>query len=194
MLVFDEAHLLEDLQKLERRSCAAFSAACAERLFPAYVAFSRAAGRGDVQSIAQMLECVWSDLVDEEIDLPRVQADLARCLELIPGEDEEPWIAEQPYADDAASAVAYTLRALQGGDPQDSAWAARRAYEALDHYVTHKLGLDDEDQVVRHPTLQAELLRQRRDLEELRLAGHDTTETLVRLRDRARAEAPGFFG
>ena len=37
-----------------------------------------------------------------------------------------------------------TLRTLQTGEPQEAAWAARRAYDALDRHVTHRLNIDDE--------------------------------------------------
>jgi hypothetical protein len=80
-----------------------------------------------------------------------------------------------------------------GGDSQASAWAARRAYEALDHHVTHRLGIDNEARAAGHPAVQAELIRQRRDLDELHAANEDPADAILRLRDRARQEASGVF-
>lgn len=194
MLSFDEVGLISELQKSAPRSRTAFAAACAERLFPAYVAFSKTAGRGDAQTIGELLERIWRRLAGEPIDDTGLQADLDRCMALVPGEDEEPWTDDQPYADDAASAVAYTLRTLQTGDAQEAAWAARRAYDALDHHVTHRLGIDEETRIGGHPSIQAELARQRRDLDELCAAGDSASAAITRVRDRARAEASSFFG
>jgi hypothetical protein len=115
-------------------------------------------------------------------------------MSLIPGENDQPWIEEQAYAEDAASAVAYALRALESGEPQEAAWAARRAYEAVDHHVMSRLGIKGESHVLGHPLVQAELSRQQRDLSELREAREPAVEVFVRLRERARADASLFFG
>lgn len=192
-IVFDEAELVRELEELALQSRVAFAAACAERLLPAYAAFSALANRGDAPALAEMLARVWQDLLGQKLEPDELQADVDRVMRLIPGEDEEPWLDNQPSADDAASAVAYTLRALQRGDSQEAAWAARRAYEALDYYVTHQLGIDDEARVAGHPAVQAELLRQRRDLDELHAASEEPADRILRVRDRARNEAGGVF-
>jgi hypothetical protein len=114
-------------------------------------------------------------------------------MELIPSEDEDPWFDEQAYADDAASAIAYTLRALDSGESQEAAWAARRAYEAADHHVMHRLGIEGESQALAHPIVQTEFSRQGRDLEELLGDPQGSTVLFARLRERAKAEAATFF-
>jgi hypothetical protein len=123
-----------------------------------------------------------------------IQWELNRCMALIPQEDEGPWINEQAYAEDAASAVAYALRARRAGESQEAAYAARVAYEALDHHVINRLGIKDDAHVLAHPVVQAELARQHRDLDVLLGADADLAELLARLRDRASAEAAIFFG
>jgi hypothetical protein len=115
-------------------------------------------------------------------------------MALIPQEDEGPWINEQAYAEDAASAVTYALRARNTGESQDAAYAARVAYEALDHHVTNRLGIEDDENVLAHPVVQTELARQHRDLNELLGANSDPTTLLARLRYRASTEAATFFG
>jgi len=52
----------------------------------------------------------------------QVHAELDRCMGLIPGEDDEPWVDGQAYADDAASAIAYTLRTLDTREPKEAVW------------------------------------------------------------------------
>ena len=51
-----------------------------------------------------------------------------------------------------------------------------------------------EAQIVSQPTVQAEFVRQRRDVDELRVAGQNPADVIGRLRDRARDEASTFFG
>ncbi len=100
---------------------------------------------------------------------------------------------------DAGAAVTYACRCLRSGESQDAAWAARRAYEALDTYLLaqhgHRAGTAiDEVQLLRHPLIQAELTRQRRDVDELAAASaHDRLQVIRRLRDRAHDEARAFF-
>ena len=56
-----------------------------------------------------------------------LQQNIDLSMELIPQDDEEPWIPGQAWAEDAAVAVVYALRTRQNGKSQDAAWAARRA-------------------------------------------------------------------
>jgi len=193
MLRYDAAALVHDLTRLGIRSRVAFAASCGERLFPAYEDFCRQAIKGDRAALAGILERVWQHLLGDEMNTEQIRAEQSRCMALTPGEDDEPWLEEQAYADDAASAIAYTLRALESGEPQEAAWAARRAYEAADHHVMHRLGVEDESQVLTHPVVQAEFSRQRRDLEELMGARQESAGLFARLRDRAKAEAATFF-
>src|SRR5262245_55148515 len=137
MLRHDEAALVCHLGRLGNDSRVAFAAACAERLLPAYNEFCRRAGRGSRDALAGILEKVWLHLLGNKMSTAQIRAELDRSMSFIPGEDDEPWVDEQPYADDAASAVAYALRALETGEPREAAWAARRAYDAADHHVTH---------------------------------------------------------
>jgi uncharacterized protein YjaG (DUF416 family) len=68
-----------------------------------------------------------------------------------------------------------------------------RHLNAADYYVLHRLGIEEESQLMAHPTVQAECSRQRRDLRELLEGQPASTELFVRLRDRAREEARIFF-
>jgi hypothetical protein len=96
--------------------------------------------------------------------------------------------------------VAYALRCRQNGQSQEAAWAARRAYEALDHFVINREKIDvnkpgAEARVLGHAAVQTELARQRRDLDEL-LGGDAKAvqQAAARLRDRAQKESALFFG
>lgn len=196
--VFDEERLVHTLRRLPAESRVTFSAACAERLAPAYVEYSQRTSRGDATTLLQILARLWSDLESGTSDAARLRGDLDRCMSLIPRADNGPWIQEQPAAEDAAAALAYALRCRQEGESQDAAWAARRAYDAIDYFVsTHEniVGNQAVAQRLAHPLVQAELFRQQRDLDELLSAGFEPPHAVVtRLRERARMESATVFG
>jgi uncharacterized protein YjaG (DUF416 family) len=199
ILHFDEAELATTLERPPQRLRAAFAAACAERLMPAYVAFSERSGRGDPEALRAILTRLWDDLSGERMGDAEVRSAIEACTELIPEEDDGPWIMEQASAEDAGAAVAYALRCRQSGQAKEAAWAARRAYEALDHYVINRENIDTnkpgaEQRVLQHPLVQAELARQSRDLSEvLGVVDPDLPKIAARLRDRAATESAVFF-
>ncbi len=200
-LRFDEQALIEHLRPLTPALRVAFAAACAERQLPAYWAFHARTQRGDPQALADILDRLWRDLAGDQMSSSQIAAALQRCMALIPREDEGPWVAEQAYAEDAAAAVAYALRARSNGDEREAAWAARRAYDALNHFVINRLGLspgtpDGEEQIAINPLVQDELRRQERDLGEMKRAGsaEPVLSLVAETRVRAQQEASAFFG
>jgi hypothetical protein len=123
----------------------------------------------------------------------------ATCMALIPQEDEEPWVPEQVYAEDAVSALAYAVRTGRTSDSREAAWAARCAYDSLDHFVINHENIDTniagaERRVQSHPLVQAELRRQANDLQDLLDDGGAPGNLVARIRARANADAGAFFG
>jgi hypothetical protein len=109
--------------------------------------------------------------------------------------------AMEAQGEDAAAAVAYAYRCRQNGAAQEAAWAGGRAYEALDNWVINTEHIDTnqsgaEERVLSHPLVQAELGRQRRDLEELLGVRNEgaIADAVAQLRDQAKAEASTVFG
>ena len=191
---FDETALLQRLERLPRALRVAFAAACAQRMLPAYNAFSAVNGQGSPDEVDQAMGRVWSGLFDPGV--PEVERDIARVMELIPREDADEWLPEQPYAEDATAALVYALRTAKSGEAQEAAWAARRVYEALDHHVMNRLGIEGEEEVLDHPLIQAEFVRQDRDLAMLeRAAGTDASArgAVSELRTRSLHEASLMF-
>jgi uncharacterized protein YjaG (DUF416 family) len=199
LLRFNERVLVEVLDRLRSPLRVVFAAASAERLLPAYASFSRRTGRGDATALAAVLERLWLDLQGNRMDARQLQDNVDVSMSLIPEEDAGPWVPEQAWAEDAAAAVAYALRCRQNGQSQEAAWAARRAYEAVDHFVVDQEGIDinragAEGQVLAHPLLQAELLRQRRDLDELLSADEqDIARVAKQMYVKAQAESETLF-
>ncbi|MCC6648939.1 MAG: DUF416 family protein [Polyangiaceae bacterium] len=76
---FDDAHLARKLGKLPRDHMVDFAATCAERLFPAYVAFSSCSTRGDSTALRSILDRLWDDLGGDRIQ----DRDCSQCLKRV---------------------------------------------------------------------------------------------------------------
>jgi uncharacterized protein YjaG (DUF416 family) len=195
-LRFDDAELIARLAKLPNKLRVAFAAACAQRQLPNYEMFSKKSGSGNPQIFEEALDSVWEDLQGRPVSDVELASTLEKCLSLIEGEKDDP-DEDAAYADDAAASVAYAIRARLTGAPQEAAWAAKRAYEAIDHMVMNQfptglIGRDLERDVVSHPLVQTELRRQQADLRDLESVGteeHGLAKVVSSLRDRARRDA-----
>jgi hypothetical protein len=180
ILRFNEESLKAELNRIAVPLRVVFAAAVAERLLPAYVTFSHKTGRGNPHLLTQILERLWRDIDGIKIDPEELQQNIDLSMELIPKEDEKPWIPDQAWAEDAA-------------------WAATRAYDALDHFVTTQEDIDPstaeaEERILSNPLVQAEFMRQQRDLCELVAVDRQDESTLVqKIRQRAKAESIGVF-
>ena len=198
-LRFDEPALVRLLAELPNEARVAFAALCAERQLPNYERFSSRSGSGDPDALREALVSIWEDLQGRKASSDELESALDRCMDQMPSEEHSS--EESAYADDAAASVAYTLRARLTGDPQEAAWAARRAYDAVDHFVTSKLNpsshieRDLESAIASHPLVQAEIQRQQADIRDLQSAGTHALllESVGNLRDRARRDAELFL-
>jgi hypothetical protein len=102
--------------------------------------------------------------------------------------------SQEIHADDAASAVVYVIRTWLSGEKKFAMYAARRAYETLDHRVT--IGMESypnsksgEDEILKHPLIKKELERQSSDLQTIHSHRQCLTADVVEtLRNAAIAE------
>lgn len=199
-VTFDEGALVTKLQNLPQEHRVAFAAMCAERQMGAYRLFEAMNGREVPNALEGALEEVWIDpavMRDEKTFEQRIE----ELMHLIPQDKtlQKPWTQSATNAQNAGMSAIYALRTRLSGDAQEAAWAARVAYEALDNFVINSGNIDtntpgNEQQVLSHPLVQAELRRQQRDLDELRTGKEHHARLIARLRDRARTEAAIFFG
>jgi hypothetical protein len=185
MLRYDEAQLVRDLSAETKAARAAFAAASAERLQPLYTWFHEVSGQGDPAVLRAALDAVW-DLVlglRAPDDLDRLQ-DAAESL--VPDEEDDGWVEQSAYAQNAAAAVAYAVRSWISDDPEEAGWAARQLYEAADYAAQQET--DDlnapgaEDALLARPVVQEALEGIRADLQAISSSG-DPRE----VRDGARA-------
>ena len=200
ILRFSRIDLVKSLDRLPIPRRLIFAATCAERLLPAYFTAWDLTGNGDPEVLARSLVRLWEDIAGEPMTESEVQAIINACMDLVPQDYHEPWFVEQASAEDASVALTYALTCRQSGDSQDAMWSAERAYNALDHFVVNRDNVDlnalgAEGRIVSDPLIQAELARQRRDVDELLgVADEDVRQIAARFRDRAKAESKTFFG
>ncbi|MDB4955077.1 MAG: hypothetical protein JWO36_2646 [Myxococcales bacterium] len=198
MMEFDEPSLVAALGQLPQRHRVAFASSCAERLMPAYQAFSRQSGIGDATALRATLDRLWDDLAGNVMTDTELQREINRSMKLIPPDDEGTTVPYAAAAEDAASALAFALRCRQSGRSQEAARSAGRAYEALDAYVINREDIDTsapggEARVLAHPLIQTEFARQQQDLADLSRDGV-LGNVAPRLRARANIESASFFG
>ena len=73
---------------------------------------------------------------------------------------------------------------MQSADPQEAAWAAGRAYDSLDFFVSTRDNISPSDPgaeivILSDPMIQAEFERQARDLADLSSAGDPLSQDLL---------------
>jgi len=175
MLEFDEPKLVMELSALPSAALVTFATACAGRL-----ATSLDATWPDHGLISSALNMLSASAAGRSIDAGSLEQKL---LAAIPDEDSEPGLTAA-LAEDTLAALSYALSCSNSGEAQDAAWAACRAYEMVDRYAGQTLAgssftVEMEAAIMRHPTVQTELARQRRDLQELRDAQDDPARLLV---------------
>ncbi len=185
---YDRA-LKADLKALPQRTRAAFAAACAERLYPAYASFVKASGRDDGGLVRRTLDLAWDGARSGTVAAEDPAALFERCIALIPS-DESGEEAIPAHADDAIAAAAYALQAAAGLDDGAAGWAAERVTNCLDSFLlSNEIDIwadDAEQRVWEHPLVVAEVNRRKDDLR--RLAETPVWATVV---DSVREAATG---
>lgn len=185
--VYDEGALLRRVGGLDRSSKAAFAAACAERMWPLVERYASAAGvpSGKVEGLRTALDTVWRSVSGEVEDVAGAQV-VAESM--IPEEDDE-WVFESGYGQNAIAAVAYAARTWLTDQPQEAVWAARQLYEAADYAAQSQVvgaatfTPEVEDSVRRAPVVRAAVSALDADLEAASRGG------LLEVREQSRVGA-----
>jgi uncharacterized protein YjaG (DUF416 family) len=196
---FDQADLTRKLDQLLPSLRTIFAASCAERLLPAYATFSYFAKQGEPETIERSLARLWEDIAGDSMTGDELQESIDACTALIPYDNDMSTNTETAYAEDAASAVVYSLTCRQNGNSKEAMWSAQCVCEAVGYFATHRQEVDVKpgaaSRVYTHPLIQAELARQCRDMDELlAIDDEDLRQIAARFRVRAKAESKVFFG
>jgi uncharacterized protein YjaG (DUF416 family) len=168
MYKFVEAQLIADIRRLHTPGIVCFAVALATRQLPNYEWFGSQFDAARAKRPRQIVEQIWHAIESNVIHAYDWNGTLAEVMDLMPEEDEE-WGIAHSLADDALSSLAYTIRCMLSGEPQEAAWAARRAYEAADQAAIKIMNVDfkkpgTEVGLLASPIVQRELSRQHRDL------------------------------
>ncbi len=185
LAAYDQA-LKAQLRALPHRNRAAFAAACAERLYPAYASFLRGSRRDDGGVVRRALDAAWerakTGVVADADPIDLVE----RCVALIPDAEAEETIPA--HAEDAIAAAAYALQAAAGLDDGAAGWAAERVTNTLDSFLlSNEIDIsqsDSEQRIWEHSLITVEVSRREADLR--RLNDASDWETAV---DAVRADA-----
>jgi len=192
MLQFDQEWLLSRLRRLSASERLTFALTCAERLFALYAVYAADTGLGRPDHLRSTLDSL------VEVIASGKHGTALTFLEdyeaLIPGDNAE-WTPLNPLAENAVAAIAYACYCARNADPQDAAWAALQGYEAVDYLACTLSGVDfsrreAESAILGTEYVQAELLRQSRDLAEIEgNTGDDAASVGLALVSRARIES-----
>ncbi len=187
METFDEDRLQQSLARLDAWKRVAFMALSCERMVPNYDRFTADSGFGDPKVLRRGIDAAWSCL-----ELARVPDALKSLRALV--EQQAPNTEEfsSPFTSaalDAANAVASLLDAVNEPDGADPIEVASLARDTVDLYVQEIENLDPndgglEDAIRCHPLMQAELRRQRDDLDYLERWTSSQREAARQLRAR----------
>ncbi|MFI7367668.1 DUF416 family protein [Streptomyces sp. NPDC050149] len=194
MREFDSDRTLSRLERLSRWALCVFSAACVEVLAPAYRRFCEIEEVGDPAAITGLLEFVWDQLAESEVDWNSSRAPASdSLLPLIPNQDEE-WNEWSAPAENCVTAAVLLVDLYSTGQPELAARAAQQAYEAVDWIQSSQLDIsfmdaETEHEVLASEAVQSELSRQDDALEALAHAPLMYAGTLMNLRREARARA-----
>ncbi|QYF93994.1 hypothetical protein KY495_01765 [Massilia sp. PAMC28688] len=161
---YDEPSLVLALTELEAGCLVAFATAAATRQLSVYEYFMKDASGGYSLRLRAIASSLWTILGTRPVDAAYWSAILDEVMSMIPDE------GTAPLADDGVSSLAYSIRCLLNRDPQEAAWAARRAYEAADQAAIWDLdiqvGLPETEAALQaHVFVQRELTHQALDLQ-----------------------------
>jgi hypothetical protein len=181
MLSFDNPRLVAELGRMEPALASLFALSCTMRL--ANDVFGMEPDSPGSRALAAARENVSKHLLaGHPIDI-----DEAGLLALIRQEDDDGSF-EAAVLEDALAAMAYTVRSIADDTPQNAAWAAARAYETADRFVSGTIAGTQytapvEREILLHPIVQRELMRQERDVLTLLIpgAGGDAAKALSML-------------
>lgn len=184
---FDRDFLAKELSILPKTHRLAFTAFCAERLFPNYVAFSQETNWGDAKVLREALDEVWRILLGKVVKKERIAKLMALCDQVTPDTEDFDSIYASP-ALDATNAVYTTLMCVTDCTIQKAVEVAGYVRDTVDMYVQELEDLDYNDphfekKILQHPLMVKELKKQREDLSVLKKATRLSWDMIQKLRN-----------
>lgn len=135
LLTYDESDIVRRLAAVAPDVRTAFAVACANFVAPMFERYAHAIGAPELSTqLVTIVDSVWEALSDARTHIADLREGQVMAESMVPQEGEA-WIVESGYAQNAAAAAAYAVRARLTGEPQEAAWAARQMYELADYAV-----------------------------------------------------------
>lgn len=165
---FNSENLLNRLQKMENKRQLAFGAACCLRLTPNYLAFNIDTKWGEVTSVNEALEAIWSFLNGTELTEEKINELIVSCENAAPDSEDFNSLYVS-FAQDACFAICSVLDFILDNNVENIVKAATYATDSVDLYVQEieNLASNDsnlEQKILNHKLMQRELRKQQDDL------------------------------
>jgi uncharacterized protein YjaG (DUF416 family) len=162
-----------ELGKMPRPYQLAFGAACCERAFPNYVAFSNAQHWGDPKVLRRALDTVWQIIAGAEVKPDEIKDLEKRCHDVTPHSDDFGSVLDTS-GQEASIAVQWLLRYCLESDPKCGLRVSRLQRDTIDCFVQAELDPDPtepklmdprlNEKIEAHPLMRQELETQKKDL------------------------------
>ncbi|NUQ77789.1 MAG: DUF416 family protein [Polyangiaceae bacterium] len=181
------------LSKLRVHQQLALGAACCERMLPSYEAFVQEVGWGDIAPLRRALDAVWKACEEKPLSNLELRDLLSQCEMCAPNSEDFDSLYTS-LAQDAAFAICALLDFLFDGDLNRIVSVFQMATDSVDLIVQEREGMDPRDsfresKILKHPLMQQELVRQRRDIAEANTIEIGDTAARLIFRSRARSES-----
>ncbi len=165
---FHKPLITKKLEALHPMARVAFIAAGATRLLPTFVSIRKDSSKAKI--LEDGLSVAWTAVLGHSSEVDVYAQELAKVMEVLESEPtSDPY---HNYTEDAAAAVAYTLRALINNGLDEPTEGMQHIWESMYRHVKakEKLSLRGPalvNEINKSPLIQAEFSRQFRDLDEL---------------------------
>lgn len=192
---FDGERMRSAVRNLTREGRLAFALSCAERLFPNYAAFSAEVGWGDPSMVRRALDLGWLHLAKANAEVAAEGVRLRSLIDEVTPDTEDFDVPSVSAALDAAAAAHVVLCLLESDLVELVVRVASLCRDTVDIYVGElaseaegqfaHLDPGHEQQILKHPFMQAELRRQREDLDLLANSRWSPDDLAARWREPA---------
>ncbi|OUL35327.1 hypothetical protein BV375_02410 [Nostoc sp. 106C] len=158
----------------------AFAAACCERLLPNYSLVRQEDGWGDPSILRNALNEVWFFIQGQPISGEQIRQLLKVCSEVVPHADDVSGSQYDVEAQEAASAICFSLEACLDPTPKNIIKVAKSVMNTIDGYLTAMKDIENPNwwdeksleeqkkEFALHPLAMREIAKQSEDLQSLK--------------------------
>lgn len=158
----------------------AFAAACCERLLPNFGLVRQEDGWGDPSILRNALNEVWSFIQGKPLSSEQIRQLLKVCNEVVPYADDVSVSQYDVEAQEAASAICFTLEACLDPTPKNIIKVATSVMNTIDGYLSAVKDIEDpnwdngkslkeqKEEFALHPLAVREISKQSEDLQSLK--------------------------